>query len=220
MRWEGPDGYWASDDPDLIDVDLVHAWMSLESYWAEGRPCHVMAQAIQNSLSLGLYLVEGKQVGYARFVTDYATYAWLCDVFVDSAVRSRLGTFLVETAVSHPGVRGVRQVLMGEPGRSLYTRFWLPAAGPSGTLDGTARPGSLEIPIHRPRQPATRRAPWSWGGLRPRGLASVARRRPGISVPSNSAPATQARPPLTTEKVTENNSATSLLRCCPAPGRC
>ena len=116
--------------------------MSLESYWAEGRPRNVMAQAIQNSLSVGLYSAEGKQVGYARFVTDYATYAWLCDVFVDSAVRgSRLGTFLVETAVSHPDVRGVRQVLMGEPGRSLYTRFgYRPLARPERWME---RPGQV-----------------------------------------------------------------------------
>ena len=100
-----------------------------------------MAQAIRNSLSVGLYSAEGKQVGYARFVTDYATYAWLCDVFVDSAVRgSRLGTFLVETAVSHPDMRGVRQVLMADPGRSLYERFgYRPLR--ARALDGTARPG-------------------------------------------------------------------------------
>ena len=142
MRWEGPDGYWASDDPDLIDVDLVHAWMSLESFWAEGLPRNVMAQAIRNSLSVGLYSAEGKQVGYARFVTDYATYAWLCDVFVDSAVRgSRLGTFLVETAVSHPDMRGARQVLMADPGRSLYTRFgYRPLVRPERWME---RPGQV-----------------------------------------------------------------------------
>lgn len=140
MRWQGPDGYWASDEPGLIDVGLVHAWMSLESYWAEGRPRDVMARAIENSLVVGLYSAEGKQVGFARFVTDYATYAWLCDVFVDSALRgTRLGTFLVETAVSHPDVRSVRQVLAAEPGRSLYARFgFRPLGRPERWMD---RPG-------------------------------------------------------------------------------
>src|SRR5260370_15617772 len=83
-----------------------------------------MARAIENSLILGLYSAEGTQVGFARFVTDYATFAWLCDVFVDAAHRDRgLGTFLVDTAVGHPDVRGVRQILAAEPGRSLYARF-------------------------------------------------------------------------------------------------
>ena len=87
MRWPGPDGYWASDERALIDLARVHAWISGESYWAEGRPYDVMARAIENSLVLGLYSAEGTQVGFARFVTDYATFAWLCDVFVDPSAR-------------------------------------------------------------------------------------------------------------------------------------
>jgi GNAT superfamily N-acetyltransferase len=124
MKWPGPEGYWASDESDLIDTGRVHAWISRESYWAEGRPREAMARAIQNSLVIGLYSPAGSQVGFARFVTDHATFAWLCDVFVDSAHRGRrLGTFLVETAVSHPEVRGLRQILAAEPGRTLYARF-------------------------------------------------------------------------------------------------
>jgi GNAT superfamily N-acetyltransferase len=123
MKWPGPDGYWASDDRDLLDTERVHTWISRESYWAEGRPREVMIRAIENSLVIGLYAADGMQVGFARVVTDYATFAWICDVFIDSGQRGhRLGTFLVETAVSHPDVRGLRQVLMGEPGRTLYER--------------------------------------------------------------------------------------------------
>jgi GNAT superfamily N-acetyltransferase len=124
MKWPGPDGYWASDEPDLIDAERVHSWISRESYWAEGRPRNAMLKAIQNSLVIGLYSASGTQVGFARFVTDYATFAWLSDVFVDSAHRGRgLGAFLVETAVSHPDVRGLRQILAADPGRTLYARF-------------------------------------------------------------------------------------------------
>lgn len=123
MKWPGPDGYWASDDRALLDVPRVHAWMSGESYWAAGRSYQVMARSIEHSLSLGLYTASGEQAGYARFVTDRATFAWLCDVFVDTAHRGRgLGVFLVETATGHPDVRDVRQVLMAEPGRQLYRR--------------------------------------------------------------------------------------------------
>jgi GNAT superfamily N-acetyltransferase len=123
MRWDGPDGYWVSDDRSLIDINAVHAWMSGESYWAAGRPFGVTVRSIENSLVLGLYAADGTQAGFARFVTDYATYAWLCDVFVATAHRGRgAGTFLVETAVGHPRVRDVRQTLMADPGRSIYRR--------------------------------------------------------------------------------------------------
>jgi GNAT superfamily N-acetyltransferase len=122
-KWLGPDGYWASDDPALLDVPRVHAWMSGESYWAAGRTYEVMARSIEHSLSLGLYTAEGEQAGFARIVTDRATFAWLCDVFIDTAHRGRgLGVFLVETATGHPDVRDIRQLLMAEPGRQLYRR--------------------------------------------------------------------------------------------------
>jgi len=142
MRWAGPDGYWASDERALIDLARVHAWISRESYWAEGRPRDAMARAVENSLVLGLYSADGTQVGFARFVTDYATFAWLCDVFIDAAHRDRgLGAFLVETAVGHPDVRGVRQILAAEPGRSLYARFgYRPLDRPERWMD---RPGHM-----------------------------------------------------------------------------
>jgi GNAT superfamily N-acetyltransferase len=140
MKWTGPDGYWASDDRALIDAGRVHAWISGESYWAEGRRRDVMARAIETSLVIGLYSADGTQVGVARLVTDYATFAWLCDVFVDTAHRGRgLGTFLVDSAVGHPDVRGLRQVLVAEPGRSLYARFgFRPLAKPERWME---RPG-------------------------------------------------------------------------------
>jgi GNAT superfamily N-acetyltransferase len=123
VRWHGPEGYWTSDDPALIDVDLVHDWISRESYWAKDRPREVMARSIEHSLVLGLYTSEGKQVGFARFVTDRATFAWLCDVFVAAEHRGGgAGSFLVAMAVDHPDVAGIRQLLMANPGRSLYRR--------------------------------------------------------------------------------------------------
>jgi GNAT superfamily N-acetyltransferase len=142
VKWPGPDGYWASDERELIDLARVHDWISRQSYWAEGRPGEVMARAIENSLVLGLYSAEGTQVGFARFVTDYATFAWLCDVFVDDAHRDHgLGTFLVDTAVAHPDVRAVGQVLATEPGRTLYARFgYRPLAHPERWME---RPGQV-----------------------------------------------------------------------------
>ena len=123
MRWEGPGGYWASDDASLTDIDRVHKWLSEESYWAAGRSHETTVHAVGNSLVVGLFTADGEQAGFSRFVTDYATFAWLCDVFVDSSHRGHgVGSFLVRTAVTHPAVRDIRQVLATQPGRSLYRR--------------------------------------------------------------------------------------------------
>jgi GNAT superfamily N-acetyltransferase len=123
VRWEGPRGYWASDERGLVDVEWVHAWLSHEAYWARGRRLELVAKSIEHSLVVGLYSAEGTQVGFARFVTDYATFGWLCDVFVDSKHSgSGLGTFLVETAISHPALATARQVLAAVPGRTIYAR--------------------------------------------------------------------------------------------------
>jgi GNAT superfamily N-acetyltransferase len=112
-----------SDERSLVDVDLVHGWMSRDSYWAAGRRREVMATSIEHSLVLGLYTAEGEQAGFARFVTDRATFAWLCDVFVAPPHRgSGAGSFLIHTAIEHPDVAGVRQLLMAHPGRTLYRR--------------------------------------------------------------------------------------------------
>jgi GNAT superfamily N-acetyltransferase len=123
MRVTRPDGYWVSDDASLLDVARVHDWISQESYWAAGRSHEVMVRAIEHSLSVGLYAPDGTQAGYARLVTDRATFAWLCDVFVDQSHRGYgLGSFLVAQAVGHPDVARIRQVLMADPGRSIYRR--------------------------------------------------------------------------------------------------
>jgi GNAT superfamily N-acetyltransferase len=124
MRQAGPDGYWVSDEQALIDVARVHDWISQESYWARGRSYDAMVRAIENSLVFGLYAADGSQAGFARHVTDRATFAWLCDVFVDPAHRGRgLGSFLVEVATSHPDVAAIRQVLSTAPERTLYRQF-------------------------------------------------------------------------------------------------
>jgi GNAT superfamily N-acetyltransferase len=148
VRWEGPDGYWVSDDSSLVDVDLVHGWMSEDSYWAKGRTREVMARSIEHSLVLGLYSAGGEQAGFARLVTDRATFAWLCDVFVAAEHRGNgTGSFLVQMAVGHPDVAGIRQLLMATPGRSLYRRHgfgdlrnperWMERPAPETAADGS-----------------------------------------------------------------------------------
>ncbi len=138
MRWNGPDGYWISDDRSLVDVGRVHRWLSSQSYWAEGRPLAVVARSIERSLTLGLYGPDGGQVGVCRWVTDFATFAWLCDVFVDPAVRGAgLGVFLVGTAADHPDVKDLRlQVLGTRDAHGLYRRFGFePVAAPERWME-------------------------------------------------------------------------------------
>jgi GNAT superfamily N-acetyltransferase len=143
MRWDGPDGYWVSDDRELVDLELVHGWISREAYWALGRPREVMARAIENSLVFGLYRADGGQAGFARMVTDCATFAWLCDVFVAEADRGEgVGSFLVRTAVDHPSVADVRQVLATMPSRTLYRRHgFTELASPDRWMERYAAPG-------------------------------------------------------------------------------
>jgi GNAT superfamily N-acetyltransferase len=142
LRQAGPDGYWVSDDPSLIDVDLVHAWISQESHWAKGRPHEAMVAAIRNSLVFGLYAADGTQAGFARQVTDRATFAWLCDVFIGREHRGRgLGAFLVRAATDHPDVAGIRQVLSRAPERTLYDHFgFVPLVAPERWMERRRHP--------------------------------------------------------------------------------
>jgi GNAT superfamily N-acetyltransferase len=137
MRWSGPQGYWVSDDRSLVDLEQVHRWLSAESYWAEGRSFAVVVRSVRESLTLGLYGPDDRQVGVCRLVTDYATFAWLCDVFVDPAVRGEgLGTFLVGTATAHPAVRDLRLVLGTRDTHGLYRRFgFAPLAAPERWME-------------------------------------------------------------------------------------
>ena len=141
MRWDGPEGYWASDEKDLIEVSRVHAWLGLEAYWATGRSLEVVARSIEHSLVLGLYADDGAQVGFARVVSDRSTFGWLCDVFVSSSHEGKgLGSFLVERAIAHPELAGVRLVLAAVPGRSLYGRQgFVPLPAPERWMERRSR---------------------------------------------------------------------------------
>jgi GNAT superfamily N-acetyltransferase len=100
--------------------------MSEQSYWAQGRPFDVQRRAIEHSaLVVGAYTMAGEQVGFARMVTDLATWAWLCDVYVMPEHRGGgLGTVMVRTIVEHPDVVDVRwQFLATRDAHELYAKF-------------------------------------------------------------------------------------------------
>src|SRR5215210_7672455 len=96
------DEYTVSDDRARLDLGVIHEYLSGASYWARGRTRERVERSVENSLPFGLYR-DGRQVGFARVVTDYATFAWLADVFVLDAERGRgLGVWLVECVMAHP----------------------------------------------------------------------------------------------------------------------
>ncbi|WP_449342381.1 GNAT family N-acetyltransferase, partial [Streptomyces aurantiogriseus] len=108
------EGYEISADPARIDAERVHRWLSTDAYWALGREREKQDRAIAGSLNFGVYdVASGEQVAYARVVTDRATFAWLCDVYVDPAVRGKgLGTSLVAAVRDHLLPLGLRRMLL------------------------------------------------------------------------------------------------------------
>ena len=96
MSSDLPDGYELSTDPARLDVDQLHEWLSVDAYWALGRSREAMETAIASSLNFGVYDTgSGTLVGYARVITDQATFGWLCDVYIARPVRGEgLGTAL------------------------------------------------------------------------------------------------------------------------------
>ncbi|CAL9395156.1 GNAT family N-acetyltransferase [Streptomyces sp. NPDC057838] len=109
-----PEGYEISTDPSRLDAERVHRWLSTDAYWALGRPREKQDRAIAGSLNFGVYdTASGEQVAYARVVTDRATFAWLCDVYVDPSVRGKgVGSALVAAVREEVRSYGVRRVLL------------------------------------------------------------------------------------------------------------
>jgi GNAT superfamily N-acetyltransferase len=123
--WLHPGGqYVVSTDPARLDLDVIHGVLR-ESYWSPGIPREVLMRAIQGSLSFGLYAASGGQVGFARVVTDRATFAYLADVFVVASERGRgLGKWLVSVIIAHPDLQGLRRWLLATRDASgLYAQF-------------------------------------------------------------------------------------------------
>ncbi|MFD8697112.1 GNAT family N-acetyltransferase [Kitasatospora purpeofusca] len=114
MTTELPDGYEISTDPARLDAELIHRWLSEDAYWALGRSREKQDLAISGSLNFGVYeRVSGTQLGYARVVTDRATFAWLCDVYIAPAARGRgLGTALAAAVRDHLAPYGLRRLLL------------------------------------------------------------------------------------------------------------
>jgi GNAT superfamily N-acetyltransferase len=126
-------GYEISTDQDRLDVDLVFRFLSEESYWSPGIPRAVVERSINNSMCFGVYHGE-VQVGFARIVTDKATFALVADVFILEAHRGKgLSKWLMHEVVEHPDLQGLRRLLLlTSDAHSLYAQFGFTEIGNPG----------------------------------------------------------------------------------------
>jgi GNAT superfamily N-acetyltransferase len=130
------DGFVVSTDPARIDVAAVHAYLT-RSHWAAGISREIVARSIAGSLSFGLFAGR-QQIGFARVITDQATFAYLADVYVLEAYRGRgLATWMIDCVVGHPRLQGLRRfVLVTRDAHGLYAKFgFTPIAHPERYME-------------------------------------------------------------------------------------
>ena len=137
--------YTISTDRSRLNLAVVHGYLSTESYWAQGRTQAVVEKAIENSLCFGVYHLE-QQIGFARLVTDYATYAYLPDVFILPAHQGGgLGKWLVQSILGAPEVQMVKRWLLHtRDAHGLYAQFgFTPLASPEMVMERRITPPVL-----------------------------------------------------------------------------
>lgn len=113
-----------SDDTNLVDIKAVHHYLSTQSYWAKNIPFDTVKKAIKNSLCFGIY-TNKQQVGFARWVTDRATYAYLCDVYIEEGFRGiGLSKKLMSFMLFHEDLQGLRRYHLATlDAHGLYEQF-------------------------------------------------------------------------------------------------
>jgi len=118
------DDYLISTDPSLLEVDVIYNYLSGESYWAKNIPRDVVEKSIANSLCFGIYHYN-EQIGFARLITDRATFAYLADVFIISEYRGKgLSKWLIQVIHAHPELQGLRRWVLGtRDAHGLYEQF-------------------------------------------------------------------------------------------------
>jgi len=130
-------GFIISTDKSLIDFDIVYHYLDKESYWAKGIPAERLQKAIDNSMCFGIYK-KNKQAAFARVVTDMASFAYICDVFVLPAYR-RLGLskWLIQSIKQHPELQGLRRWSLATlDAHELYAQFgFTPLSKPANWME-------------------------------------------------------------------------------------
>jgi GNAT superfamily N-acetyltransferase len=122
MDWQNGE-FTISTDKSRLDIDAIHKFLSEESYWANRRSREKTVIAIENSICFGVYHGE-TQIGFARVVSDQATFAYIGDVYITNEFRGRgLSKWLMETIVAHPDLQGLRRwVLATRDAHGLYEK--------------------------------------------------------------------------------------------------
>ncbi len=127
MIWS-KESFSISTDPAHLDLEKIHHFL-YHSYWAQGIPLATVQKSISHSLSFGLYRTETanlrSQIGFARVVSDFATFAYLCDVYVEQSHRGLgLSRWLLECIMAHPELQGLRRFCLGtKDAQGLYAKF-------------------------------------------------------------------------------------------------
>jgi len=131
------DGYSISTNFTDMDIAVIHGYIS-NSYWAKGMPMNVLEKAISNSLCFGVFTDAGQQVGFARLITDSATFAYLADVFILEPHRGKgLSKRLMESVIAHPELQGLRRITLStKDAHGLYKKFgFRPLANPATFME-------------------------------------------------------------------------------------
>jgi GNAT superfamily N-acetyltransferase len=117
------EGYLISTDQSKLDLKILHDFLS-HSYWAGGIPMEVMKRSIENSLCFGMYFAT-KQIGFARVVSDFATYAYLADVFIAEEERGKgLSKWMIQCIIEHPQLQGLRRFMLAtRDAHDLYSQY-------------------------------------------------------------------------------------------------
>jgi GNAT superfamily N-acetyltransferase len=141
-------GYDISSDPARLDLDVIHAYLA-RSYWSPGIPRDIVERATRQSLCFGAYeRAGGGQVAFARVITDHATFAYLCDVFVLEEHRGRgLSKALMRVATSHPALAEARRVMLAtRDAHGLYRQFGFSDVVSNTSLMEIVRPDIYSAP--------------------------------------------------------------------------
>lgn len=143
MHLTRDDGLFISDDPALVDAGRFATWIAEESWWGAGRPREIILRSLEESHVYGVYADDETQVAVARVVTDHATFAYLCDVFVDTGYRGKgIGTWLTRCIVDDMRTRGINRFLLATTdAHEVYRRAgFTPVARPSAWMEIDDRP--------------------------------------------------------------------------------
>jgi GNAT superfamily N-acetyltransferase len=122
MNWTR-DAYSISDEPERLQLEVILEYLA-RAYWSNQRPRAVIQRSLEHSLCFGVYENQ-TQIGFARVVTDHATFAYLADVFILETHQGHgLGKWLVQTILEHPDLQGLRRwILATRDAHGLYAQF-------------------------------------------------------------------------------------------------